>query len=53
MLNSEIDYVKFEQVYAPIKTEKISKIRKIRLMTLLLREEANVIYNQANTKIRR
>ena len=53
MLNRKIDHAKFEQVYAPQKTEKISKIRKIHLMTLPIREEANVIYNQANTKIRR
>ena len=50
MPNSEIDHAKFEQVYAPRKTEKISKIRKIHLMTLPIREEVNGIYNQVNTK---
>ena len=53
MLNRKIDNAKFEQVYTLRKTEKISKSRKIHLMTLPIREEANGIYNQANTKIRR
>ena len=50
MQNRKIDYAEFEQVYALRKTEKISKSRKIRLITMCVRLSANVILGQANTK---
>ena len=50
MLNSVIDYAKFEQVCAPRKTEKISKSRKIRLTDIHILGNANVLCCQANTK---
>ncbi len=50
MLNSEIDYAKFEQVYAPLETEKIIKNRKIRLTEMHVFGNANVVHGQANTK---
>ncbi len=51
MLNDEIDNAKIEQVYAPRKTEKISKNRKIRLTEMHVFGNANVVHGQANTKI--
>ena len=50
MLNDEIDNAKIEQVYAPRKTEKIIKSRKIRLTGMHVRLSANVVHGQANTK---
>ena len=51
MLNSEIDNAKFEQVYAPHETEKISKNRKIRLTNIHVFGNANVVHGQANKKL--
>ena len=50
MPNREIDHAKFEQVYAPRKTEKISKRRKLRLPVMRVRLSANIICSQAKTK---
>ena len=50
MLNSEIGNAKIEQVYAPRKTEKIIKNRKIRLTDIYVLGNANVVHGQANTK---
>ena len=51
MPNRKIDHAKFEQVYAPRKTEKINKSRKIRLTAMRVRVNTNIIRRQAKTKI--
>ena len=50
MSNCKIDDAKFEQVYAPMKTEKIIKNRKIHLPAMCVRVNANVVRCQANRK---
>ena len=50
MPNRKIDHAKFEKVYAPMKTEKIIKNRKIHLPAMRVRVNANVVRCQAKTK---